>query len=129
MAGLDKVVEKLNSQKSKKKTTKKKKEEEIEEDLEDEEEEETEEEEDEDLEDEDTEDSEEEDEEEEEEPTPKPLAVKKETQEALRRRNEEIHLLHNNGLFRYEILAQLLELNDTLKKLLALVTPKKDGKK
>lgn len=111
MAGLDKVVEKLNSQKLKKKPQK------VEEEVE---EEESEEEEDleEDLDEEDSDDDEEETEEVEEE-TPKveqkkSVGVPKEQQEALRKRNEEINVLHNNGLYRYELLTQLIEVNDQL---------------
>lgn len=117
-------MEKLNSQKSKKK---KKKVEEVEEDLEDEEEEEEEDLEDEDDSEEEAEEEEEEDEDEEEE-EPKKATMPKETQQAIQRRNTEINLLHNEGLFRYELLSQLLEISDSLKKFIELLTPKKDGK-
>lgn len=124
----------MNSQKSKKDLQKKKpKEEEIEEELEDEETEEEADVEDETDEEEDAEEEEAEEEIEEETPAaaqPKkyPEGISKETQEALKRRNEEINLLHNSALFRYELLSQLLEINESLKKFLALLTPKKDGK-
>jgi hypothetical protein len=143
MAGLDKVVERLNSQKSKKELpSEKKKVAKVEEEEESEEEEGEDgtSEDDEDLEEAEQVDLDEEeaDEDDEEIVTKKTTSTPKlsaEQQEALIKRNEEINLLHNDGLYRYEFLSQLISINDSLNKLnkdfntfFALLRGKKDGK-
>lgn len=139
-------MEKLNSQKSKKKTQKKnekEKEKEVDEEIEDEEDEGMEDEEE--IEDEeegdDEEDSDELEEDDSEDPDDEGIEQKKtlstskiskEEQDALARRNKEIQLLHNDGLFRYELLSQLIgihgevsDLNENFKKFFAVLRGKK----